>query len=104
MWKSTELTVGEIRYGTIDIVPATAMWSLNRTEFVERLNANQCELCGAEDKACEVHHVHKMADMKVAPLGRKMISARTRKRIVLCKPCHVDLHAGRLPDRRQLQL
>ncbi|WP_420854030.1 hypothetical protein, partial [Sphingomonas yabuuchiae] len=46
-------------------------------------------MCGAEDKACEVHHVHKMADMKVAPLGRKMISARTRKRIVLCKPCHV---------------
>lgn len=104
LWKPMELRVGEIRYGTVDIVPAIAMWGLNRTEFVERLNANQCELCGAEDRACEVHHVRKMADMKVAPLGRKMISARSRKRIVLCRPCHVDLHAGRLPDRRQLQL
>ena len=104
LWKSSELSVGEIRYGTIDIVPSTARWGLNRTEFVERLNANRCELCGVQNTACEVHHVRKMADMKVAPLGRKMISARARKRIVLCRPCHVDLHAGRLPDRRRLQL
>lgn len=103
LWKSSELRAGEIRYGTVDIVPAIAKWGLSRTEFVERLNANQCELCGVQDTAYEVHHVRKMADMKVAPLGRKMISARTRKRIVLCRPCHVDLHAGRLPDMRQLQ-
>lgn len=100
LWKSSELRVGEIRYGRVDIVLPTARWSLNRTEFVERLNANKCELCGVEDTACEVHHVRKMADMKMAPLGQKMISARTRKRIVLCRTCHVDLHAGRLPDRR----
>jgi group II intron reverse transcriptase/maturase len=103
LWKTCDLKPGEIHYGTVDIVPSTARWGLNRTEFVERLNANQCELCGNEDEVCEVHHVRKMADMKVAPLGRKMISARTRKRIVLCRTCHVALHAGRLPDRRQLQ-
>ena len=90
-----------MRYGAVNTAPNTAVWNINRNEFVERLNANQCEHCGATDTACEVHHVRKMADMKAAPFGRYMIAARARKRIVLCKTCHVDLHAGRLQDRRQ---
>ncbi|MDE1917033.1 MAG: hypothetical protein KGH96_13170 [Sphingomonadales bacterium] len=100
LWKSSELVATPARYGMIDIVPHTAMWRLSRTEFVERLNARQCEHCGVSDTACEVHHVRKMADMKGAPLGTWMLSSRVRKRIVLCRPCHVDLHAGRLQDRR----
>ncbi len=100
LWTLRELMNKPARYGAIDTAPNMAVWNVNRNEFVERLNANQCEHCGASDTACEVHHVRKMADMKAAPFGRLMISARTRKRIVLCKTCHVDLHAGRLQDRR----
>lgn len=100
LWKSSELKTKPVRDGAVDTASNTAVWNINRNEFVERLNANQCEHCGATDTACEVHHVRKMADMKASPFGRYMIAARARKRIVLCKACHVDLHAGRLQDRR----
>ena len=103
LWKSSELKATPARYGAVDTAPNTAVWNINRNEFVERLNAQQCEYWGVTDTACEVHHVRKMADMKAAPFGRHIIAARTRKRIVLCKACHVDLHAGRLHDRRYTQ-
>src|SRR5262249_8453008 len=54
-----------------------------RSEIVRRLLADQCELCGAEDK-CEVHHVRKLADLnrpgeKEKPLWVKRMAARRRK-------------------------
>src|SRR5207249_8420394 len=40
----------------------------SRNELIKRLLADACELCGAQGH-CEVHHIRKLADLKVK--GRK---------------------------------
>jgi AI2M/AI1M-like HNH endonuclease/type II intron maturase len=67
-----------------------------RSDVLDRLHARTCEYCGATDQPCEIHHAHKLADMKDAPLWQQVAAARRRKRIVLCVPCHKALHAGTL--------
>jgi group II intron reverse transcriptase/maturase len=71
-----------------------------RSDLIQRLQADQCELCGSREK-CEVHHVRKLADLKRRWAGRtekpewvtRMI-AMERKTLVLCFECHRKLHAG----------
>jgi hypothetical protein len=64
----------------------------NRTELVQRLLAEFCELCGSS-KDVEVHHVHAMRKLHEYP-GRpkpawvKRMIALRRKTLVLCKRCH----------------
>lgn len=70
-----------------------------RSDVLDRLRARQCEYCGATDEPCEIHHVHKLVDMKATPLWQQVAAARRRKRIVLCLPCHKALHAGALARR-----
>ncbi len=49
----------------------------------------------------EVHHVRKLADLKAGvERWQRRMSERRRKTLILCKPCHVDLHRGTLPDHR----
>ncbi len=72
---------------------------IRHTEIVKRLLADQCEVCGSAHDV-EVHHVHRLANLQVKgrralPLWMKMMSARRRKTLVLCRKCHHDLHAGR---------
>jgi len=71
-----------------------------RTELVQRLLADECELCGSKD-AVEVHHVRKLSDLKgrggrTIPFWKQIMVARRRKTLVLCRKHHKDLHAGRL--------
>ncbi len=75
-----------------------------RTELVQRLLADFCELCGSTDDV-EVHHVEKMSKLHEYP-GRpkppwvmRMIALR-RKTLLLCRTCHEDVDQGR-PLRRQ---
>jgi len=70
-----------------------------RSEVVQRLLAGKCELCEAEGPM-QVHHIRKLADIDRA--GRrpkaaweKLMAARKRKTLVVCKACHDDIHAGR---------
>lgn len=73
----------------------------SRSELLQRLTAEKCEACGTEDKPFEVHHVRKLADVaKDASRWSRLMSARRRKTLVLCRPCHLNLHRGTLPDRR----
>ncbi len=71
-------------------------------ELIQRLNANKCEICGSTNNV-EVHHVRKLADLKKRWAGRrekprwvKLMIARSRKTLVVCQPCHLDIHHGRL--------
>ena len=78
------------------------------TDLVQRLQANQCELCDSREN-CEVHHIRKLADLKerwkgrkVKPLWVKRMIALRRKTLVVCHKCHVDIHAGRAtPNKRR---
>ena len=79
----------------------------SRTDLIQRLKANECEICGSTDR-CEVHHVRKLADLKNRWRGRKekpawvvRMIALQRKTLVVCKECHDAIHAGRpLPNKR----
>jgi hypothetical protein len=71
-----------------------------RTELVQRLLADKCELCDST-KNVEVHHVHKLADIKKKYKGRKLppkwvmfMISRNRKTIVVCRECHHKIHTG----------
>ncbi len=78
----------------------------SRTDLIQRLQANECEICGTQG-FCEVHHIHKLADLKNRWRGRKekpawvvrMIGLQ-RKTLVVCVKCHEAIHCGKpLPIR-----
>jgi hypothetical protein len=70
-----------------------------RTELVQRLLADFCELCGS-DSDVEVHHVQAMRKLHEYP-GRpkpewvKRMIALRRKTLLLCKRCHEAVEHGR---------
>ena len=77
-----------------------------RTELVQRLLADTCELCGSTVKV-QVHHVRAMKDLRKKgrakpPVWVEMMARRRRKTLVACASCHADIHAGRpLPQVAQ---
>lgn len=80
-----------------DQLPLTM--STPRNELIKRLLADRCELCGSQEH-CQVHHIRKLADLKVKgrrekPVWVQVMAARRRKTLVVCRACHVAIHAGR---------
>jgi group II intron reverse transcriptase/maturase len=73
-----------------------------RTELIQRLRADRCEICESTD-GVQVHHIRKLADLKkkgrTLDLYQRVMAARRRKTLVLCRKCHADAHAGRLDGR-----
>jgi hypothetical protein len=73
-----------------------------RTELIQRLRADRCEICESRD-GVQVHHIRKLADLKkkgrTLDLYQQVMAARRRKTLVLCRKCHADVHAGRLDGR-----
>jgi hypothetical protein len=68
-------------------------------ELVRRLVAGGCEMCGATDNV-EVHHVRRLADLnkpgrREKPAWVRLMAMRKRKTLVVCRPCHQAIHAGR---------
>jgi len=80
-------------------------WRYDRNELVRRLLADKCELCDSTENV-EVHHIHKLADLNSPGRGEKptwqqIMAARQRKTLVVCKNCHVAIHAGK-PTRKRV--
>ena len=70
-----------------------------RTELVQRLLAETCELCGSTVKV-QVHHIRAMKDLRKKGRAERstwvqMMAQRRRKTLVVCASCHADIHAGR---------
>jgi group II intron reverse transcriptase/maturase len=70
----------------------------NHTELVQRLLADECEMCGSKENI-EVHHVRKLADLtkegrKEKPAWIQRMAALRRKTLVVCRICHDTIHAG----------
>jgi Type II intron maturase len=75
------------------------------SELIDRLRKGECEVCGAKEKV-EIHHVRKLADLnkqgrREKPLWMKIMMARKRKSIPLCRRCHMDIHQKRPKSKRQ---
>lgn len=65
-----------------------------RTQLVDRLLANQCEICGSKQHI-EVHHIRAMKDVSGSKAGwQQLMSAIRRKTLVVCRPCHNKIHNG----------
>jgi len=74
-------------------------WS-RRTELVERLLADTCELCGSKEDV-EVHHIRALKDLKRPGQSARapwieVMAARHRKTLVVCHDCHTAITHGRL--------
>jgi hypothetical protein len=78
-------------------------WNV-RTEVLERLLADTCELCGSHDRV-QVHHMRHLKDLqqhrgKPVPAWIQKMAARHRKTLVACHDCHVAIHGGHPPRTR----
>lgn len=86
--------------GHFDHYPQTASYFCSRTDTMDRLRAQVCEFCGSDDAPMEVHHSRRLSDMQGTTLWTYLKAARMRKRVVLCRECHIAHHSGRLQERR----
>lgn len=90
-----------VKSPSMDVAPNTVWLGASRTELLTRLAARRCEYCETKEGPFQVHHVRKLADVeKGKAVWQKLMIARRRKTLVLCTPCHIDLHRGTLPDKR----
>lgn len=72
---------------------AALMNKTSRTTFESRLAAKTCELCGTTDaEHYEIHHVHKVKDLKGKEPWERAMIAKRRKTIVVCESCHRAIH------------
>jgi hypothetical protein len=81
----------------VDQRPPTAY--TKGAELRKRLQADRCELCGSTVRV-EVHHQRKLADLtrpgrKDPPAWVRLMAARRRKTLVVCRSCHDAIHTGR---------
>ena len=86
-------------YGALD----TYSQDETRDRLLKRLLADTCELCKSTYQV-EVHHIRKLADLQKPgrvdkPLWVRVMAARRRKTLVVCRECHQAIHAGR-PTRK----
>jgi retron-type reverse transcriptase len=67
--------------------------SHSRTTFEDRLKAKQCELCGTtESEHYEIHHVNKVKNLSGKKPWERVMIAKRRKTIVVCRKCHHAIH------------
>src|SRR5207245_5295815 len=82
----------------IDHTPQFLM--TNRSELLQRVFADTCELCGSSERV-EVHHIRKLADLekpgrKEKPAWMKQMAARRRKTLVVCHRCNEAIQEGKV--------
>jgi hypothetical protein len=73
------------------------VWS-HRSELLERMLADTCELCRSQDEV-QVHHVRRLADLRrkgraERPNWVKVMAARRRRTLVVCRMCHENIHVA----------
>ncbi len=95
-WGAIPLRVAKTLQATIDDRKVVVYQP--RSDLVQRLLRQECELCG-DTEQLEVHHLRKLADLKMRWQGRRekprwvrtMIAMR-RKTLVVCHACHMEIH------------
>ena len=76
------------------------LYTNQRSELLDRMRAEVCELCGVKGKI-EIHHIHALKDLENVKGGRtktpwqKKMAAMRRKTLAVCRPCHQDITYGR---------
>lgn len=77
-----------------------------RNELIQRLLANECELCSSNENI-EVHHVRALKNIQKKYKGRKQppqwavfMMERNRKTVVVCHKCHQAIHNGQYDGKK----
>jgi hypothetical protein len=78
----------------------------DRSELIQRLLADKCELCGSKEDV-EIHHIRGLKDLKrrgqaPRPQWVEVMAARQRKTLVVCRKCHDEIHHGQRSKHLQL--
>jgi hypothetical protein len=73
--------------------------TITRSELLQRVYADQCELWGSKERV-EVHHSRKLAELekpgrREKPVWVKQMAARRPKTLVVCRQCHEAIHVGK---------
>src|SRR3954447_801307 len=94
-------------FKVIEDLPVNQDRTISRNELIQRLMADECELCGSRDRV-ESHHVRKLADLKVKgrkeiPIWKQVMISQRRKTLIVCHYCHTAIHAGRPTRTRESQ-
>jgi group II intron reverse transcriptase/maturase len=92
------IKLGYKKYSAIEDIPVINTIYSKRSQLVDRLLKNSCELCGAKENI-EMHHVRKLKDLerddrKEKPEWMKRMIGIRRKTLAVCKTCHIKIHTG----------
>jgi len=66
--------------------------SSNTTTLESRLAAKVCELCERSDVPLAMHHVNKVKNLKGKQHWERVMIAKRRKTLAVCKDCHHKIH------------
>lgn len=80
------------------------VWNYRHTELLQRLLAEECELCGSQSDV-QVHHVRALKALRrkgqrARESWEQTMISRQRKTLIVCQSCHADIHAGRADGRK----
>lgn len=89
--------INPLKFPNVDEMPNIKMYDV-RTSLMDRLRVNKCELCGAENIELEMHHINKLKNISGKSKWEKLMMARRRKTIAVCKPCHKSIHCCQEKD------
>jgi len=84
----------------VDVADEVPRQFLNkRSQLIDRLLRDVCELCGAKDTAVQMHHIRKLKDLirkdeKCRPEWVIRMIAMRRKTLAVCTDCHCKIHSG----------
>jgi len=70
------------------------------TDLIQRINAQECQLCGARGVPIQIHHIKRLTDLKKGgrrriPQWKAAMIGLKRKTLAVCVKCHWDIHSGR---------
>ena len=82
----------EARIDDADNLPSYR--GMQNTSLMDRLAACKCEYCGATDNL-QMVHVRKLKDLKGKQGWEKLMIARRRKTLAVCKNCYNKIHHGK---------
>jgi hypothetical protein len=107
--KPLEAYFGGIRLGyhndvRIEDAPLVGNIFLKRSQLVERLLNDTCELCGSKGDI-EIHHIRKLKDLakngrKDKPEWMKRMIAMSRKTLAVCDQCHHLIHSSKYQGKK----
>lgn len=76
-------------------VRAPLLFAHSVNSFESKLKAKECQFCGTTDSEhYEVHHVNRLRDLQGKAPWERIMLARRRKTMVVCRECHYKIHAG----------